>query len=166
MSLFLFYCQVLNVRNFSLIGFLGPSNTLTTSVHRKLTDTDQYLQWDSNHSLLAKYTVFNSLSHSPKMVCSSQLSLKQRKDHTRQVRLRCNYPSWALDRLQPKIKLNFSPDQAHSQRNTQLTNNSTDTSNHNIFLVVPYTKELKVSLRDKVTITQYVEYFTVLNTHR
>ena len=43
---------------------------LSITVYRKPMHTDQYLQWDSNHHLSAKFSVINSLSHRVKTVCS------------------------------------------------------------------------------------------------
>ena len=49
------------------IPFLGtlvtlvPYSILLTSVYRKPTQTNQYLNWDSHHNLSAKYSVFNTL---------------------------------------------------------------------------------------------------------
>ena len=49
--------------------------TLTTSVYRKSTHTDLYLQWDSHHNQACKYTVINTIKHQAKVVCSkSKLS--------------------------------------------------------------------------------------------
>ena len=41
----------------------GPNNTLITSVYRKPTHTNQYLHWDSNNNLPAKYSVVTTLTH-------------------------------------------------------------------------------------------------------
>ena len=38
-----------------------PDGTLTTSVYRKPTHTNQCLQWDSQHSISAKYSVISTL---------------------------------------------------------------------------------------------------------
>ena len=51
--------------------------TLTTSVYRNPTHTDQYLQWDSHHNLACKYSVINTLTHRAKAVCSSSQLLKE-----------------------------------------------------------------------------------------
>ena len=40
----------------------GPINTLTTTVYRKPTHTDQYLHWDSNHFTSANNSIFNTLA--------------------------------------------------------------------------------------------------------
>ena len=40
-----------------------PDNSLSTSVYRKPTHTDLYLQWNSHHHLSAKYCVINTLRH-------------------------------------------------------------------------------------------------------
>ena len=52
--------------------------SLSITVYRKPTHTDQYLQWDSHHHLSAKFSVINTLSHRAKTVCSS-LSCSNRK---------------------------------------------------------------------------------------
>ena len=57
----------------------GPDNTLLTTVHRKPSHTDQYLQWDSQHNLSAEYNVFNTLTHIARTVCAKpQLVTKGR----------------------------------------------------------------------------------------
>ena len=45
--------------------------SLKTTVYRKLTHTDMYLQWDSNHTVSSKYSVVGSLHHRAKTVFSS-----------------------------------------------------------------------------------------------
>ena len=41
-----------------------------STVYRKPTHTDQYLQWDSHDHLSAKYSVINTLTHRAKTVCN------------------------------------------------------------------------------------------------
>ena len=42
--------------------------TLTTSVYRKPSHIDLYLQWDNHHTLACKYSVINTLTHRAKAV--------------------------------------------------------------------------------------------------
>ena len=49
----------------------GPNNTILTTVYRKLTHTDQYLHWDSNHFITAKNSVYNTLAYRTKVVSST-----------------------------------------------------------------------------------------------
>ena len=53
-----------------------PDSSLLTSVYRKPTHKDQYLQWNSHHHLSAKFNVINTLKHRAKTVCSNQNLLK------------------------------------------------------------------------------------------
>ena len=46
-------------------------NSLHIKVYCKHTHTDQYLQWDSHHSLSAKYSVIGTLTHRAKTVCTT-----------------------------------------------------------------------------------------------
>ena len=55
----------------------GPSSTLLTSVYRKLTHTNQYLNWDSEHKLSAKYGVFNTLTHRVRTIYTNQQLLQE-----------------------------------------------------------------------------------------
>ena len=45
-------------------------NTLSFTVYRKPTHTDQYLQWDIHHNLVAKYSVISILTLSASTVCT------------------------------------------------------------------------------------------------
>ena len=40
-----------------------PDRTLSTTVCRKPTHTDQYLHWDSHHNFAPKYSIINTLTH-------------------------------------------------------------------------------------------------------
>ena len=46
--------------------------SLSTSIYRNPTHTNQYLQWDSHHAIANKYSVINSLLHRAKYICSNQ----------------------------------------------------------------------------------------------
>ena len=76
---------------------IQPDNTLSTTVYRKPTHTDQYLHWDSNHHITAKQSVFNTLAHRAKTVSSTQDSLDKELDHIKTALKHCQFPSWALN---------------------------------------------------------------------
>ena len=46
------------------------SHTIHTTVYRKPTHTDRYLDWNSNHPISVKRSVIQALTHRAKMVCS------------------------------------------------------------------------------------------------
>ena len=86
--------------------------SLITTVYRKPTHTDLYLQWGSNHTVSSKYSVVGALHQRAKTICSNQELLKQEEDHLKQALTRCNYPAWAIN----KIK---NEDQDQNQQNQQ-----------------------------------------------
>ena len=108
----------------------GPNNTPTTTVYHKPTHTDQYLHWNSNHFLTAKYSKYKSLTHRARVVCTSQLAFHQEESHIRQVLLKCNF---SLNNLHTKFHHRLHAD--HTQHNNSATINS-----RNLFLVVPYSQ--------------------------
>ena len=59
--------------------------SLSITVYRKPTHTDQYLQWGSHHHLSAKFSVIQTLSHRASTVCSNPELLQQDKDHLRKA---------------------------------------------------------------------------------
>ena len=67
--------------------------SLSITVYRKPTHTDQYLQWDSNHHLSAKFSVIQTLSHRASTVCSNPELLQKEKDHLRKLSLNANIPN-------------------------------------------------------------------------
>ena len=57
--------------------------SLSTSIYRKPTHTNQYLQWDSHHSIANKFSVINSLIHRANNIYSNQEQKKRRIDTNR-----------------------------------------------------------------------------------
>ena len=78
--------------------------SLSTTMYRKPTHTDLYLQWDSNHTVSSKYSVIGSSHHRTKNICSSQELLQQEEDHLKQALTRCKYPAWAINKVKIKTK--------------------------------------------------------------
>ena len=71
---------------------------LSTTVYRKPTHTDLYLQWNSHHSISSKYSVVGTLHHRAKTVCSSPQLLQQEEDHLSRVLTRCKYTTWTINK--------------------------------------------------------------------
>ena len=67
--------------------------TLSITVYRKPTHTDQYLQWDSHHHLSAKFSVTHTLSHRASTVCSKPELLQQERTISGRLSLNANIPN-------------------------------------------------------------------------
>ena len=106
---------------------------------------DQDLHGDSNHSISAKHSIFNTLEHRTRVVWTSQSTLQQGNDHIRKALLACKLPPWTLNSLQIKFNQRHNTNKSHTARNNQLptiNTNNTDSRNKNMFIVVPYTRGL------------------------
>ena len=57
------------------------NGSLSTTVYRKSTHTNQYLQWDSHHIISNKYSVISSLLHRAKDICSNKDQLEEEQTH-------------------------------------------------------------------------------------
>ena len=95
---------------------LQTDNILSITVYHKPTHTDQYLQWDSHHSLSAKYTVIGTLTHRARTVCTGPELLQRELQHLRKALVKCKYPHLAINRVQSKL----------------LNSNCEDSSNNNL----------------------------------
>ena len=115
---------------------IESNNTLTTSVYRKPTHTDQYFHWDSNHFITEKQSVYNILAHRAKIVSSNQEALDQELLHIRKALQACQFPNWVLNQLQCKFQRNHQPNQDNNHKSNSANHNSTN--NRNITIVVPY----------------------------
>ena len=73
-------------------------------VYRKPTNTDQYLYWDSNQFIRAKYSVFNISVHRAKVVSHNQQSLHKELDNIRKALHACHSQTWTLNSLQQKFE--------------------------------------------------------------
>ena len=93
--------------------------SLSTSIYRKPTHTNQYLQWDSHHSIANKYSVINSLLHRATNICSNQDQLKEELTYVERALTACKYPSWAIQRM--KLKTNTPKQNRNNNRQTEVT---------------------------------------------
>ena len=75
--------------------------SLQTTVYRKSTHTNQYLQWDSHHAISSKYSVISSLLHRAKDICSRKDLLEEQTQIQRALSI-CKYPAWAINRMKLK----------------------------------------------------------------
>ena len=117
---------------------------LNTSVFRKETHTDQYLHWDSHHSISSKYSVVGTLFHRARTVCSTPGQLQKEEKHLYQSLKSCKYPDWAINRVKLKS-------QSTHQKKKRDSNNQTGSSNSSgpkPYIVVPYHQGLSESYKN------------------
>ena len=109
---------------------------------------DQHLQWDSNHSISAKNSIFNTFAHRARVVCTDQSTLQQENDEIRKALSACKFPPWALNSLQLKFNYKHNINNTHTTSNGQHNNtNNIASSNKNIFTVVPYIRGFSGKLK-------------------
>ena len=95
----------------------NEDGSLSSTVCRKPTHTELYLQWDSHHTLPSKYGVIGTLLHRAKAICSNPQLLKQEEDHLYRALTKCKYPAWALNRMRIKSRSQTQKNNSYSQKN-------------------------------------------------
>ena len=113
--------------------------SLETTVYRKPTHTDLYLQWDSNHTLTSKYGVVGTLHHRAQQICSSPELLQQEEKHLHQALKNCKFPEWALNKAKLRSKA--------KKKRTMGTNTSNNNQSPKPYMVAPYHKGVSESLK-------------------
>ena len=114
--------------------------SLPTEVYRKPTHTNQYLQWDSHHSISNKYSVISSLMHRAKDICSSKQSLEEEQKLIQEALQACKYPTWAINRMKSKI---------NSTTNRNINTNKPDNRPmHRNSVTVPYNEGLSETFKN------------------
>ena len=134
-------------------------HSLSITVYYKPTHNDQYVQWDSNHNLSAKYSVIRTLTHRTNTVCTTPELLNQELEHLREALVRCKYPRWAINTIQNKYANNNWEANGNNNTNqgedsilgpnrgtsTEVSNNNNKASAGQI--VVPYVQGLGKNLK-------------------
>ncbi|XP_072179281.1 uncharacterized protein [Diadema setosum] len=73
----------------------GP---LSTSVYRKPTHTDKYLNFQSHHPLIHKLAVIRTLFHRADTIVHSPAEATKEKTNIRNALAGCGYPDWAFSK--------------------------------------------------------------------
>ena len=130
-------------------------NTLSLTVYRKPMHTDQYLQWDSQHNLVAKYSVISTISHRARTVCTKPELLNNEIQHFRKALTKCKYPKWALDKVERKF-INRNQDDNQGELIEEDSNNPSGNTTGRDFtrgthnkghMVIPTTQGLGKSIK-------------------
>ena len=116
---------------------------LSTSLYRKPTHTDLYLQWDSHHTIPSKFSVVGTLYHRAKTICPSPQLLQEEEKHLFQALKRCKDPTWALNRIQLKSQ---APTKTKNRSNTNHAGHKNN-NNYNVHMVAPYYKGFSESFK-------------------
>ena len=134
-----------------------PQNygSLLTTVYRKPTHTNQYLQWDSHHAISAKYSVISTLFHRTKDVCSTKGQLEEDHTHIQKVLTSSKYPRWALNRMKMKTKAPVKP----KNNNNNNDNNNKDNNNRNITTTNKNTNSKIINRGSYITVS-YIKCFS------
>ncbi len=72
--------------------------SIKTSVYRKATHTNQYLNWNSNHPTEHKLGVVRTLHHRAKCITSDTDDLEKEYSEISEALKMCDYPDWSMTR--------------------------------------------------------------------
>ena len=84
-------------------------NSIESTVYRKPTHTDRYLDYNSNYPISAKLSVIHTLTHRDKQLCSTPELLAKEMDHLHRVLQDNHYPPQFFQQGKPKQKTNKRP---------------------------------------------------------
>ena len=124
---------------------LQNDGSLLTTVYRKPTHTNQYLQWDSHHAISNKYSVISTLFHKAKDACATKEQLEEEHTHIQKVLTSCKYPGWAIIRIKKKTSVPVKPKNNNSNIKKDTSSN---TINRRSYITLPYMKGHSESIKN------------------
>ncbi|XP_070401572.1 uncharacterized protein [Nothobranchius furzeri] len=130
------------------------NGNLNIEVYRKPTHTDQYLLFDSHHSLEHKLGVIKTLHHRAEHVPSKPEGKKKERTHIKESLKTCGYPNWAFIK---SAKMHRKEDQTPAREDKK------DRCNN---LVIPYVAGVSEKLRRVFSKHNIPVYFRPSNTLR
>ena len=129
---------------------------LKTTVYRKPTHMDLYLQWDRNHQVSSKYSVIGSLQYRANTICSNKELLRSEEHHIEEALTRCKYPTWAINKAKMKTKT-----AANRNKNRNIFTNNNILRSH---IVIPYYQGISESMKKACSEYAVQVYFKGGNT--
>ena len=127
-------------------------NSIVSTVYRKPTHTDRYLDYSSNHPISEKLSVIHTLIHRPKQVCSTPEFLAKEMNHLHKVLQDNHYPTQFFQQGKPQQKANKIP------------NPSTIKFIEGARVVIPYNKDTSEQYRHTLAKYSIRVFFTGTNT--
>ena len=85
-------------------------NSIESTVYRKPTHTDRYLDYNSSLPISAKLYVIHTLINRAKQVCSTPEFLTKEMDHLHNILQDNHYPAQFFQQGKPQQKTNNKPD--------------------------------------------------------
>ena len=83
--------------------------SIESTVYRKPTHTDRYLDYNSNHPISAKQSVIHTVIHRAKQVCSTPEFLAKEMEHLNKVLQDNHYPTQFFQQGKPQQRANKKP---------------------------------------------------------
>ena len=133
------YCPCLSIPFLDVLIIPDEEGNLKTTVYRKPTHTDLYLQWDSNHQVSSKYSVIGSLQYRANTICSNKELLRSEEHHIEEALTRCKYSTWRMNK--PKMKTKTAANRNKKRNN--ITNNNIQRPH----TVIPYYQGISESMK-------------------
>ena len=127
-------------------------NSIESTVYRKPTHTNRYLDYNSIHPISAKLSVIHTLIHRTKQVCSTPEFLAKEINHLHKVLQDNHYPTQFFQQSKPQQKANKMP------------NSSTVKFIEGSRVVIPYIKGLSEHYRHTLAKYRVSIFFTGTST--
>lgn len=81
---------------------IQEDKSIKTTIYRKATHTDQYLDFNSNHHVKQKIGIISTFKHRIEELVTTEEDKIAEEAHVKKALKRCGHPNWALNRKKRK----------------------------------------------------------------
>ncbi|XP_071484134.1 uncharacterized protein [Diadema antillarum] len=114
---------------------VDSDGTLSTSVYRKPTHKDQYLNFQSHHPLVHKLAVIRTLFHRADTIVHSPSEVEKEKANIKNALAGCGYPDWAFSKADTPKQPSKNTRRTHGVQGRKVT------------ITIPYVHDLSDKIK-------------------